>query len=81
MNEFENKTYERIHYSRFIASWINQGGKFDRKGQIQFGDWLDTLTINGKAIPEEVIDDIIDFGSNGKLELQISALKFLAENK
>ena len=52
MNEFENKIYERIHYSRFIASWINQGGKFDRKGQIQFGDWLDTLTINGKAIPE-----------------------------
>ena len=71
---FENKTFEGIYYSRFIASWINEGGG---KCDYRFREWLRTLTINGKAIPEEVIKEIVNLGSNGKMELEHIAKKFL----
>ena len=71
---FENKTFEDIHYSRFIASWIRAGGK---KCNYRFEDWLKTLTINGKAIPDEIVKEIVDLGSNGKMELEHVAEKFL----
>lgn len=89
---FNNKVYEGIHYSRFVASWYNAGGesingvervnkrgeptKFVR-GRTVFKNWLRTLTINDKPIPEEVINEIAEFGANGKLELEESARSFL----
>ena len=93
---FNNKVYEGIHYSRFIASWYNAGGesingvervnkrgeptKFVR-GRTVFKNWLRTLTINDKPIPEEVINEIAEFGANGKLELETSARAFLYERE
>jgi hypothetical protein len=74
---FENKIFEGIHYSRFIASWTNQVGIVD----YHFKDWLKSLTINGKVIPEEVIEEIYELGTNGKLELETSALIFLKNYK
>lgn len=90
--EFENKVYEGIHYSRFIASWYNAGGesincvrRVNRRGEptklirgrVVFKNWLRTLTINGKPIPEDVINEIAEFGANGKLELETSAKAFI----
>ena len=74
---FENKIYEGIHYSRFIASWVKVGGELKSRNAWLMKDWLRQLTINDKPIPEEVIMEIYIFATNGKLELQESAKRFL----
>ena len=83
--EFENKVYEGIHYSRFIASWYNAGGgninDWRNHGRETFKNFLRTLTINGKPIPEEVIYEIAIFATNGKLELETSAKAFIKAMK
>lgn len=70
---FENKNFEGIHYSRFVASWTNVNGKIYRD---EFMDWLRTIEINGKKMPEDVISDIAEMGCCGKLELEIQAKQF-----
>lgn len=71
---FENKTIEGIHVSRFLASWINAGGReFDGV----FVIWLMKLRINGRALTNEEIREIQNFGRNGKLELEEDAILFL----
>jgi len=70
---FENEKFEGIHYSRFIASWVNATGKLDARMR----DWLRTIEINGKEIPESVIRDIWNLATNGKLELEANAEKFI----
>lgn len=77
MNEFENKNYEGIYYSRFIASWFEAGGKANSKMKL----WLKTLTINEKPIPDEVIKEIYNLATNGKLELESSAKRYLKGDK
>lgn len=75
--DFENKEFEGIYYSRFIASWENVGGKPNSKMKY----WLKTLTINGKTIPNEVIKEIMELATNGKLELESSAKRYLEGDK
>ena len=75
---FENKHFEGIYYSRFIASWNNVAGRrydkwTDRKA---FRAWLKTLSVNGKSLPESVIREIVDLRNNGKFELEELAKKF-----
>ena len=70
---FENKKFEGIYYSRFVASWVNTNGKIYRD---EFMEWLKTITVNGKHLPEEVIYEITEMGTNGKLELEIQARQF-----
>lgn len=76
-NEWENKIYEGIHYSRFIVSYAKVGGDLGKKRE--FEDWLKSLTINGKQIPEEIIDEISFIAGNGKMELEGNARLFLKE--
>lgn len=71
---FENKVYETIYYSRFVASWIKAGGG---KLDYRFKEWLKSLIINGKHIPDEIITEIYNYAENGKLELQEHAKMFL----
>lgn len=73
MDRFENKEFEGIHYSRFIASFANEGGKVRSKS---FKCWLKQLIINGKSMPEDVVDEIYFIATNGKLELEDNAAKF-----
>lgn len=77
MRSLINKEYEGILYSRFLASWIHEGGSND----FRFGEWLRSLVINGKNIPEEIVNEIIDFNYYfvGKCELESEARKFLNE--
>lgn len=75
---FENKIYENIYYSRFIASWYNAGGSNKRS---DFVEWLKSLIINGKPIPKETIDEIASLFSNGKLELETRAELFIQSKK
>ena len=71
---FENKMWNGVHYSRYIASWIRV------RGNIMDGDlfmkWLKSI-----GVPENIAYDIWQMGTNGKLELQTSAMKFLKGNK
>lgn len=75
---FENKTFEGIHYSRFIASWNKAVGKGHK---LYFKEWLKHLVINGKHLDEETISGIYDLATNGKFELEIDAKKWFKENQ
>ena len=90
--EFENKVYEGIYYSQFIASWVRVGGNFNKytertddghsiiRRKTKFQDWLESIIINGHHIPKEVIKEIYMFATNGKYELEVNAKHFLCEN-
>jgi len=75
---FENKVFEGIYYSRFIASYVKIRGKIDPD---EFRAWLRSLIINGKKIPEDVIWDIYNLATSGKLELEENLIYFIRHNK
>lgn len=73
---FENKlTHNGIHYSRYISSWKQAGGKIYRGGL--FERWLREI----EHLTEEEISDILFMAENGKLELECSAKMFIGENR
>lgn len=75
---FENKLINgNIYATRFIASWLRSGGKLDgsHKRYDDFRKWLKSLGLN-----DEDIHDICFLADNGKLELEMSAEKFIEEN-
>ena len=77
MNNFINKLSSKgIHYSRYIASWANEGGTFYRSGLWDFKDWLRSMNLN-----EEEIEDISFIATNGKMELEDSAAKFIENSE
>lgn len=77
MIEFENGTYNGIYYSRFIASWVRKGGKLETGHDISmFRSWLKHLGLGDLAI-----DRITFLSTNGKLELEYDAERFLKEIK
>lgn len=73
---FENKTFEGIYYSRFIASYVKVNGKIYKD---EFEDWLRSLTINGKKMTEDEIWDIYNLATCGKLELETNCRNFFKE--
>lgn len=74
---FENKIIKGIHATRFIMSWIREGGKLGLfgEGHSEFNNWLKSL-----GLSKEEIFDIMCVAKNGKLELEISAKKFMKDN-
>lgn len=70
---FENKLIKGIHATRFIMSWVREGGKLGHLGggYSEFNEWLKSL-----GLSDEEIKDIMEIAQNGKLELEISAKKF-----
>ena len=75
---WENKLDSKygIYYSRWIASWIKEGGTVSRGGLWLMKDWLRSLDLN-----EEDIKAITFLADNGKLELENSASDFLETHK
>ena len=72
--KFENeKTHNGIHYSRYIASWRNAGGRVYGRGSI-FEDWLKQT----QELTDDEIHDIIEMATCGKLELETCAKAFLS---
>ena len=72
---FENKIINGCDYAtRFIMSWVRSGGTFGKhgKGYDDFRKWLESLELK-----TEDIEDIMFLAQNGKLELEISAKKFI----
>lgn len=74
--EFQNTKIHGINKSRYVASWI----KADAASR-QFKEWLKTLVIDGTQLTDDEIRQIYNFATNGKFELQASAIKFIAEQK
>lgn len=73
---FENKQWEGIYYSRFVASWNKvHDGKFRR---FEFKDWLMQLTINGKCMDNQTAKEICEFADNGMMELEGNAIIFIS---
>ena len=64
----------KIHYTRYIMSWIREGG--DCNDLDWFAEWLASLELD-----KEDISEIRFIMSNGKMELESSARKFLANRK
>lgn len=74
---FENVKVKGIHATRYIMSYIRMGGNLTkREGRGEFENWLKSLGLN-----EEEIWSIVEIAVNGKLELELSATRFLAANK
>lgn len=74
---FENKIFEGIYYTRFIASYVKVRGKIDPD---EFRDWLKSLIINGKKLSEDQVWDIYNLATNGKMELETN-LKYYLKHK
>ena len=71
---FKNTQIKGYTYAtRYIASWIKVGGKLQCNKDIDdFEESLKSLNLD-----EEDINKIIFLAINGKLELEVSAKKFL----
>ena len=73
---FENGNFNGIFYSRFIASWVRKGGMLKTGHDItMFRSWLTEI-----GCDDETVDKITFLASNGKLELENSAERFIAEH-
>ena len=68
-----NKKHNGIHYSRYIASWINAGGKYFNE---EFLEWL-----KSEGFEEDDARDVREMAMCGKLELETSAKKFINKEK
>ena len=76
MDMFENKAINGYVYAtRFIASWIKVGGQLRTGKDIEdFKDWLKSIG----EVSEDDIDRIVYLATNGRLELEDHAKRFLA---
>jgi hypothetical protein len=74
---FENKMIKGIYATRYIMSWIREGGNLKHGRDCDdFKEWLKSLGLN-----EDEVHHIWEIATNGKMELEDSARKFLATKK
>lgn len=79
---WSNETECGIHVTRFIASWVREGGVLRTGGDYEdFEGWLRTLIIDGEPLSEDDVRHILHLTKNGKMELEYSARRFLNELK
>lgn len=77
MDTFENSVVKGIHKSRYVSSWVKEGGKINGL----FRRWLATLRIDGEALTDDEIREIYNYADNGKLELETRAHLFILNCK
>ena len=72
---FENKLINGIHKTRYIASWLKAGGS------LYFGEDVDNFRewLLSTGLTEDEAQDIVYLATNGKLELESTAKKFVQE--
>ena len=77
-DNFKNEFIKGIHASRYIASWRNryQGAH----SNYLMKQWLRDLKINGEHLTEEEVTFIWNFATNGKMELEDDARRWLRKN-
>ena len=70
---FENVLIKGVHATRYIMSWIRMGGEIHLYGRSSdFVNWLKSL-----GLTDEECDTIMDLATNGRMELEMSAKKYL----
>lgn len=76
MSTFENRQINGYVYeTRYIASWLREGGQLRYGEDVdKFHRWLLSL-----GLSEEEADHIKFLATNGKMELEYRAKKFLNE--
>lgn len=73
---FENKQIRGVYATRFIASWLREGGKLQNGGDYnEFRRWLKSMDLNS-----EEVNDIAFLAMNGRLELETDARNYLKEH-
>ncbi len=73
MWNFENEKLNDVHYSRYIASWLNKGGQ---EFSDEFVDWLKSL-----GASEDEVSRIKLMATCGKMELEIAATSYIKKEK
>ena len=78
INDFENFVVQDYTYaSRFIASWLREGGNLRRGGDYKlFREWLVSI-----GVTPENAKRISFLAENGKLELEEMAKRFLKKHE
>lgn len=77
---FENKIIRNIHCSRYVASYVKAGGSLRSREAWRFKGWLKSLVIDDEKLSDDEVLYIYNYGTNGKLELEEHAKRFLAES-
>lgn len=79
---FSNNTECGIHVTRFIASWVREGGTLRTgKDYENFETWLRSIIVDGKNLSEPDVNHILELAKCGKMELEYRAKMFLKELK
>lgn len=93
MDRFENKMIKGIHVSRYVASWVKEGGTLnyswdDKSDDIYypFERWLKSIPFEDEDgsichMSDEDAKFIVNFATNGKLELESLACEFIKNHK
>ena len=76
MERFDNVIIRGTHASRYIMSYLREGGEANYRGK--FRKWLKSLPME---LTEEEIDYIVGIYDNGKMELEMNAKRFLKNYK
>ena len=76
MERFENAIIKGVHASRYIMSYLREGGEANYRDK--FREWLKSLPME---LTEEEIDYIVGIYDNGKMELEMDAKRFLKNYK
>ena len=76
MDRFENVVIRGIHASRYIMSWLREGGSI--RDRDKFRKWLKALPME---LTNEEVQHIVEIYDNGKLELEVNASRFLKNYK
>ena len=72
---FKKNQFNDIYESRYIASWIEAGGQlYFREDVDSFHTWL-----LSEGLTEEEAKHVVHLATCGKLELKVSAEKFLSK--
>ena len=76
MERFDNAIIRGTHASRYIMSYLREGGEANYRDK--FREWLKSLPME---LTEEEIDYIVGIYDNGKMELEMNAKRFLKNYK
>ena len=76
MERFDNAIIKGTHASRYIMSYLREGGEANYRDK--FRKWLKSLPME---LENEEIDHIVEIYDNGKLELEVNASRFLKNYK
>lgn len=76
---WKNETECGIHVTRFIMSWVREGGELKRNGRgyDEFEAWLRSLKVDGNHLSDQDVNHILDLTKCGKMELEYSAREFM----